>query len=668
MRAIIFSGLVLFAFGSVAQVTPEQSNQIELASEEMESESLELTDWTERLEWLVKHPVNLNTCTRADLELLPWVSSVQIEDLMRHRSKFGRLISIYELQALPYWDLATIRQILPYVDVVDRFDNGHFTLAEALKYGRFESFSRAQWIVQSKAGYSEKYAGDPFKMYQRIRWSYRSNLSVGMLAEKDPGESILNSNGRPDFVSAHAFYSGGKFLKAVALGDFHIQIGQGLNFWTGFANGKSTTIATIHKVASNLRPYTSVDENRFLRGAGMQLGYGQFDLQLFGSVKQLDGRIESDTIRSINYAGLHRTESEIERSNNVEECILGGYLTYRLNALKIGVAGVNRQLNRPFRKDFQAYNLFSQGNQRLSKYSVDYAWTYRNFTLFGEGTSSEFNRDFAVLNGVVTALNDKTNLSILHRTYSRNAQYFEYQTALSEGNRPQNESGVYVALETKLTRKWSCFASADLFEHPWLKYLVHGSSSGHEFLIQPNYRLSRYSQFYIRIRHQQKMKNSRWDEVNVKELEPVQQQNIRLHFKHVFGDKIRWQSRIEWTKVTRPSNAPETGWLMYQDFVFQPKKLPIDLAFRYALFDTDGYDSRIYAYESNALYVFSIPAHYYTGSRFYLLIRYDFWKVCSLWVRFAKSVYDNRTELGSGNERILGNEKSECTVQLRIKF
>jgi hypothetical protein len=89
---------------------------------------------------------------------------------------------------------------------------------------------------------------------------------------------------------------------------------------------------------------------------------------------------------------------------------------------------------------------------------------------------------------------------------------------------------------------------------------------------------------------------------------------------------------------------------------------------RYALFDTDSYDTRIYTFENNALYAFSVPSYYYQGSRAYVLVRYSFLKHCDLWVRYGNFIYANRSELSSGAEQINGNVKSDITVQLRIKF
>ena len=120
--------------------------------------------------------------------------------------------------------------------------------------------------------------------------------------------------------------------------------------------------------------------------------------------------------------------------------------------------------------------------------------------------------------------------------------------------------------------------------------------------------------------------------------------------------------------IDRMSKEPEDGMILTQDVIFKPKSSPISVSLRYALYDTDSYDTRIYTYENNALYVFSVPSYYYRGSRGYVLVRYKFLRRFDLWFRYGVSIFANRSSIGSGAEEIMGNTKTDITVQLRIKL
>jgi hypothetical protein len=89
---------------------------------------------------------------------------------------------------------------------------------------------------------------------------------------------------------------------------------------------------------------------------------------------------------------------------------------------------------------------------------------------------------------------------------------------------------------------------------------------------------------------------------------------------------------------------------------------------RLQYFETDDYNSRIYAYESDVLYSFSIPALYGKGIRYYTNINYDLTRKLSLWLRWAQTVFQEQEVIGTGLDEIKGNKKSEFKVQMRWMF
>jgi hypothetical protein len=677
--------LPMFAIGQEKSEVVQQ--RIEFIAEQLETEEIDLTNVIEQLNYYFDHPLNLNSATAEELEELNLLSPVQINDLLLHRKAYGKFISIYELQSLEYWDLQTIQLVLPFVRVDDRLDNLHISLKEALDQGNYELFLRYQVTPEEKQGFvpvpdsvlaasNSYYYGDPDRYYTRFRYSYRTNISVGITAEKDAGEEFFGGS-QPngfDFYSAHAFYKGGKYLKAIAVGDYQIQFGQGLNLWSGYAFGKTADVTNVKRSAVPIRPYTSVDETRFLRGAAVDLGFGDFSMTLFGSVKKVDATILADSlyddlefVSSINLSGLHRTNSEIARKDALTERIGGANIRYRMRNFQVGLSGVYKGYDKEFNKSLQPYNQFDFRGKEMMAFSGDYNWVIRNFNFFGETARSSFSGDWANMHGVLFSMDPRASFSILYRNYQKGYQTF-YNAGFSEGSNTQNESGVYAGLKLKLNSDWTFNSYVDLFKFPWMKYQVDAPSEGHEIMIQPTYKPNKQLEIYGRYREQLRQKNSRDGDGSVTEIEDVLQRNYRLNVSYAISEAFTIKSRIEYVSINRPSNDPEQGMIITQDILFKPKNLPFDLSFRYALFDTDSYDTRIYTYENNALYVFAVPAYYYQGSRAYILVRYSFLKHCDLWVRYGTFIYNNRDSVGSGAEEVQGTKKSELTVQLRIKF
>lgn len=661
--------------------------RIEFIAEQLETEEIDLTNVVEQLNYYFDHPLNLNGATAEELEELNLLSSVQINDLLLHVKLFGKLISVYELQSLEYWDLQTIQLVLPFIRVDDKLDNLHVSWKEALNQGNYEAFLRYQSTPESKSGYANVpdsiqqtsnsfYYGNSDHYYTRLRYSYRTNISIGITGDKDAGEQFFKGaqkNGF-DFYSVHAFFKGGKYIRAVALGDYQIQIGQGLNLWSGYAFGKTADVTNVKKTANPLKPYTSVDETRFMRGAAIDIGYKAFSLTSFASVKKVDASLLSDSlfddlefVTSINLTGLHRTNSEIAKKNALTEKIVGSNLRYRNRNFQVGLAGIFQGYDKDYSKSIQSYNQFDFRGKNMFSLSADYSWVIKNFNFFGETSRSSYNGSWANLHGVLFSLDSRASFSILYRNYQRGYQTL-YNTGFSEGSNTQNESGIYAGLKMKLSPAWTVNSYVDLFKFPWMKYQVDSPSTGHEFMFQPSYKPNKQLEIYVRFREQLRQKNSRDSDGTVTPIEDVIQRNYRLNISYAVSEFFTIKSRIEYVTINRKSNTPEKGLIISQDVLFKPKKLPFDLALRYVLFDTDSYDTRIYSYENNALYVFAVPSYYYQGSRAYAMIRYSFLRHCDLWVRYGVFIYNNRSSIGSGAEEITGSKKTDITVQLRVKF
>ena len=131
------------------------------------------------------------------------------------------------------------------------------------------------------------------------------------------------------------------------------------------------------------------------------------------------------------------------------------------------------------------------------------------------------------------------------------------------------------------------------------------------------------------------------------------------------------RSRVEllWydNKNDNAANA-EKGFLSFLDFLYKPLLAPYSAVLRLQYFETDSYNSRIYAYENDVLYSYSIPAFYDKGFRYYLTLNYDLNKRISLWLRWAQTIYRDKAIIGSGLDEIKGNKKSEIKLQARWVF
>ena len=123
------------------------------------------------------------------------------------------------------------------------------------------------------------------------------------------------------------------------------------------------------------------------------------------------------------------------------------------------------------------------------------------------------------------------------------------------------------------------------------------------------------------------------------------------------------KSRVELSFYTKENR--ENGFLIFQDAIYKSLQKPFSINGRIAYFNTEGYSSRIYAYENDVLYSFSIPPLYGQGFRSYLNFQFRFSPNLSFWLKFATTWQLAKT---TGETAINSSAKSEIKIQLRYQF
>jgi len=684
VAVLIFAALPLAAKAQEDKTPLDPEGNVEERIENVARESDEETDFTELaglLKHLSEHPINLNHTTREELLGTGLLDEIQVKNLLDHIARYGSLVTLEELQTVEGFTRDDIDRLLPYVTVGAWTPPQRGALRTVMDEGKHLLIMRSQRVLEDQKGYqplpegsksNAYYLGDPWKLYTRYRFTYRKNLSLGVTAEKDQGEEFFTgSQSSFDFYSAHLFVSDWGPVKALALGDYQLAYGQGLAVWTGLAFGKSSDALVVKKNAPGIRPYTSVNESLFKRGAAVSVGKGRFALDAFYSHKGFDGNL-TDTLDQVEFfssfleTGFHRSVNELADKNSITEDFFGGHAGFRSDALSLGVTAVRSQFDKSLSPSDAPYNAFAFRGDAITNTSVDYGYLFHNISFFGEVARSD-NGGVAYLNGALISLDRTLSVSVLNRNYGRDYQALQ-ANAFREGSRTANEKGTYFGIQVRPRGPFELTGYFDAFAFPWLRYQVDGPTAGYEGLAQLRYKPNKQLQCYVRFRQTTKPENVDGDAAPIDYPVPRTQRNYRFDNVAKISKSVTLHNRVEVITVDKEGAARETGYLILQDVAYRPLGSRLSFSLRYALFDTKSYDSRLYAYENDVLYAYSIPAYYYRGARYYITLRYKIAKGIDAWLRLAQTAYANRQNVGSGLDEIGGNQKTEVKMQVRFQF
>ena len=642
----------------------------------------------EELMHLMINPVDLNSAGRDELARLWFLNELQINNLLMYRDEHDGLLTLYELQYIEGFSQDDIRKVLPFVTVDREVTVMAITPSGVLRQGRHQYFLRAQQVLQEQRGFSaisdsalaaspgSRYLGSPLKLYSRYRFNYGSRVEAGFVAEKDAGEEFFRgSNPRGfDFYSGHLRINDIGRLRTVALGDFQAGFGQGLVLWPGLAFGKSSSVLNIRKSPRGIQKYSSVDENMFFRGAGVTCGFsGGTTGSFFVSRKKIDAGISVTgedgrilEVSSLQTTGLHATSSQVANRKVLGETIMGGNFNYNHRLFRVGATVATLRYDAGLMPSERIYNQYDFRGSRNTNLGIDYQFSAGPVRFFGEGAVSS-SGGTALLSGAMANLSSKISMSALYRNYARDYHAY-FSNGFRENTRTANEKGFYLGALVHPFRRLRLSAYVDFFSFPWMRYSAWAPSSGNEYFLQLDFDHSRNLHMYLSFRNKSKPENAPSGESHVRDLFDAGMIRLRYHINYFVSPALEFRNRLELSRYDREDISPERGFLLYQDILFRPANLPFSLAFRYALFDTDSYNARLYAYENDVLYAYSMPAYYDRGYRTYLLVQYSAGDLVDLWVRCSLTKMPGRESIGSGLNEITGNARSEIKAQVRLRF
>lgn len=691
MKGLLAIGLLIgLPFIAAAQDYPRKEIDLQSFVEELfqvQDEDINYEDLYESLYTLYINPLDLNSATIDELQALFVLSTDQINAFFDYRTKNGRLLSIYELQSIPGFDLPTIYRIVPFVNIRDAGMNDNRPLIQ-----RILSEPNNYWVIRyertleekkgytapelnSDGSYSSRYLGSPDKLFSRFRVSHPKDFSLGFTLEKDPGEQIIWNNTTKqygfDFYSAHFALQNKGRVKSFVLGDYQIQLGQSLLLGAGFSAGKGgEAVSTTRRSNLGVRPFTSVLEANYFRGTAITYALGKIDLTAFYSNLSQDANVQRDTLETEDFfsgvqtSGFHRTPNELANKSAVNEQTFGANLFYRNRngKLQLGLTHIQNEYSAIIQKSPNKYNQFDFTGSSNYNSGIYFSYIWQNFNFFGE-TARSASGGIGAVAGMVASLSKQVDMSVVLRNYDKNFHSF-YGAAFGEASRNINERGVYWGIKVAPFSKLWFNAYFDKFQFPWLTYRTDSPSEGYEYLIRVNYQPSRKIMMNVQFREEGKERNTT-ELVPIKHLENTVKRNYILNLDYASSLYLSFKSRVQWSDFSFEGNKSK-GYAIMQDLNFEKGNLK--LGGRIALFDAPNADNRQYVYERDVLYAFSIPAYSGRGVRSYLVLQYNVSRNLSLYARAARTTYRDRDVVGSGLEEIDGNIRTDFKFQVRYKF
>lgn len=644
----------------------------EYMAENEESENIDIDQIYDDLQYLYEHKINLNTATRDKLERLPFLSKVQIENILAYVYITHGMRSIYEIQLIDGIDYFIQRLLLHFVFVGDMRDESmEWNTKEIFGRIRHKIFSRIDADLEQRRGYAEnKYLGSP--LYEQFRYAFgagKNRIQAGIVAEKDKGEQFWGSY-RKGFDSYSAYMQVDKLWKfsRIVIGDFRATFGQGLIMNGAFSAGKSSNVLKVNPSQSGLNRKSSSDEYNFFRGIGATAQLDRLSFTALYSFRYYDASVDTlgNTFSSLYTSGIFRTSKDWSKRDNLSMRVFALNTNYRFDRAKIGVTLYANRLSMSMLPEDKPYKRYSFRGDRQAAASVDYYWSLGRFVFWGE-TALTDRLAVATINGLSMMPTSNLNIVFLHRYYARSYDLF-FAKSFGKSSNVSNEDGVYLGFEVNPVKKWKLSTYADMFKFPYMKYRVSAPSKGFDAFAQVDFLPTRYLNMYLRYRLGDKEQDFVDRSLPTRQILNYEKQSLRYNLEYKYKN-IVFRSKVETNAAKSPMESYTYGFGFVQDIAYNTLWHNLSVTLHYVFFDAPNYANRLYFYEPDILYSMSTPILYGIGNRYAINLKMSVVRNLFIYLHFSQTIYtDKRTKISSGLEEIKGNIMSNLKVALNWKF
>lgn len=560
-----------------------------------ETETVNYEDLYDELMEIHANPIDLNHTSDAELRRLRFLSERQIDNILLYVEQHP-MDSLTELRLISDLQPYEIRNMLPFVCIKPRAPDNKIYAADVFRYAQQELLLRTD----------VRYAEDPHRdgqldpVYRQFRYNfnYRNQVQFGATLRRPTGgdERSLLYGGYIQLSDIGA-------MKRLVLGNFQAVFGQGLVTAAPFHMGKSNYVLTAGSVQEGLKKYSSVDGSG-LHGIGTAWCYRGLDVAAWYS--------------------LTRTNDSLRRH------ITGLNLSYRYKRMKIGATAVENIYSDTLRYYYEnaRYNQNYFRGIRQFVGGVNFRWNQGIVDIFAEAATAQNRRKwgYAVTGGVrINPIHD-LGLILLYRYYS---PHFDNTLgyAYSETSRINDENGLYLGVDIKLIPHWRLAVYGDVFRFSGIKYgIPYSPSWGYDAQAEVSYLPEDVWSMTLKLRSRQKAKKDQW--------------NLRYQFDY---GQAGWKLRTEADAglVRTAARQLTYGLSLFQDVGYSFAMVPITLQMRVQGFYIPQWDNRLYPYENDVLYAYSINSLYGKGGRMYLNFRWKIIPQLALYLRVSETVYAN---------------------------
>lgn len=560
--------------------------------------------------YLASHPVDINNATDEELAQLPFLTPQQRDDIRYFTYRYGGFHDITELQLINSLADYDIRNMEPFV-VIRPKNREPGTKGEEQTRWAERLKDKYKHTATLRADYRSTAEQSPYYLTLRYQMSAGKLLKAGFSATKFAGEQWERKGFNHYGVYAD-FRDLNRVVSRLVVGDYRADYGCGLLVSSRWMN-------TIQQLMSGsggtgLRARSSASKSgTYFTGAGITL----------------KPSVKSDI--SVFYSFRHIAERDTNQH------AIGMHAGYEWEHVKIGATILGRIAGAVKPYSDLPYTANYNTESRTITGGIDYALHFKKVDFNGE--TAFMPHAVATQNTLAVSPFARMRLMLMQRYYSPRFDNI-FAHSYSSFSRINDEAGLYIGISYNINNRWLLRAYADGYATRFLKSRIYEPSTGFDYMVQVSFEPRRQTNLDLRLRWKRAEENYTSPEAPIRNAATIDKGTLRFTVTHDAG-ALRSTSQIHGTLALHQHGSTTLGAALSQSIAYQYRTL--NLSAQLTAFQATDYDNRIYTYERDVLYAFSMPMLYGTGLRYAVNISWRIIPQLMLQLHAAQTLYAQTT-------------------------
>lgn len=648
--------------------------ELDLIALDDEFTESEMEDVLHTLDELAQNPINANRAEFDDFMRIPAMRPAYARALIRQRGRLGRFTSRTQLQSVPGIPSPVMARLEPYLTLGTPSELLRATVLDPSYWtagARVESLTRVRATLETMDGYrddlpnkSRIYEGPPVERYQRISVQTR-HVRLGTHFRAAPG-AVGYTTGHVMKASFVGFTDLPLFDHFVA-GRYNVSYGMGLSMGGGRIPRRGFDATVPRGGQRTISPYSGTSYSQGHRGAAIRFG-NAISTSIWASSRGYAGSVaDSAGLRWSVSEPVFRTSAERSRRDNFKVRLAGVRSELRKPGYQVGVAGWIAETSETVVPSGTLYPEVGVQGSRFGVFSAD-VWLWGQSGSYGAEVAVDAGGSYGLVFGGEVSVGQGVDVTLIGRLIDAGFQSPFGSSVGAWSGRPSNERGVYVGVGYVPSRRVRVAAYSDQYSSLLPRgnrvLPVRGHDMGLRFLGGGGV-FELQATLQMRVRDEE---NDGFDQYGrtYRQQYTSSRSSTRLDLTTSLLPRATWVTRAEWVWAGQDEHAADHGYLIHQDLSWWMSSM-LRLQARVTIFHSESHISRLYGWEPDVGLASAMPSFSGQGSRHFVLLTFKPNAKVDARIKLARTQMPHQYSIGSGNDMIRGNQRTQIHTSILLR-